>query len=224
MMKTYYDDIPDYVFGKTILDIGSGDGSSQLQSIHKDKFLSADYLGLDVRAPILDKKMHIFSADIVNFEFETKRVWDTILAIAVMEHIPFSKWELLFEKLCSWVSPNGYLVVMTPSAENINNYIYSKDYLSHKNNPMYGLNSPSNCHVVFDITPKLLRFVMPKAKIKELRCSISDIPFREDGESFLWAIGRLIKRILTFHPYFYQHIRKIGRKKHLLAIWCNKEG
>jgi len=217
MTEIYYDSIPDYVFGKTILDIGSGDGSSQLNSVHKDKFLLADYFGLDIRANILDNKMNIIHGDIVDFEFQKEQVWDTILAIAVVEHIPFSEWELLFEKLRSWVAPNGYLVVMTPSAEKLDKYIHSKDYSSHKNNPLYGLNSPSNCHVVFDITPKILRFVMPNAKVKELRCSVFDIPFREEGESVWWATLRLVKRIITLHPY----IRKIGKKKHLLAIWKN---
>lgn len=219
MIENYYDSIPEYVFGKRILDIGSGDGSSQLGSIHKDKFLSAEYFGIDIRANVLDSKMHIFNADIVDFDFDINCKWDTILAIAVIEHIPFSKWELLFKKLRSWVAPNGYLVVMTPSAEKLNNYIYSKDYLSHKNNPLYGLGSKSNCHVVFDITPKILRFVMPNAKVKELRKSFSHVPFREDSESFLWAILRLIKRFVTRHPY----VRNIGGKRHLLAIWKNSQ-
>lgn len=211
----YYDLIPDRVFsdGGSILELGSGDGSSQLGSRHADRF-RRDYLGIDFRddlTPLLNVVQENF------LDFETSERYDLVLAIAVLEHIPLSCWPLLFEKMSQWVKSGGHVVVLVPHDEQLRSYVTSEDYnFCKKNYPVIGYGGP--CHVVHGITPKVLRHFLPAACVSEVR---HHIVFRDPQESLVRASARFVKRLLTGHRFVWRGLR---RKKHLLvAIWRKSE-
>ncbi|MCK5239734.1 MAG: methyltransferase domain-containing protein [Candidatus Thorarchaeota archaeon] len=206
--SVYYNMIPDYVFADKMIEIGPGDGTSQLTSRHKDKFLSSDYIGIDLRPSGPDSLLKIVEGDLL--EYETSETYGTVFAIAVAEHIQVSKWAALFEKLKSWVAPGGYLIVLVPDDERVEDFIKGKDLkYYHEHYP------PNvNCHVVFGINPNVLKYYMPGARVNRIR---RQILLREPGEPMKRVVGRFLKRMVKGHHYAWDGIL---RKKHvLLGIW-----
>ncbi|MFW9890115.1 MAG: class I SAM-dependent methyltransferase [Candidatus Thorarchaeota archaeon] len=212
----YYDVLPDYIFPEkpTILEIGCGDGASQLASRHADKFRNAEYLGLDLRTDIAPK-LNVIEGDIL--DFESDQTFDIVLAIAVIEHIPFSAWPKLFRKMKGFVRPGGYLAVLVPHDERLSEYVDSADYhycLEHYPDGEHGV----PCHVVHGITSHVISHFVPSATNIELR---RQVRFREAGESRIKAALRFIRRFFAGHPYVWDGLR---RKKYvLLSIWKKNE-
>ena len=212
----YYDLLPNNIFREngTILEMGCGDGNSQVESRHKSHFLGKGYIGLDIRSDI-SPKINIMNADV--FDYDTDDKFDTVLAIAVIEHIPFSNWPKLFDKLKTWTKKDGYMGILVPHDERLSDYITSLDY-EHclKHYPVLGHGVP--CHVVHGITEKVLRHFLPGADVFEVRRKLN---FREEGEGLLRPSLRFVKRVLTRHKY----IRDWWfRKRYLLvAIWKNTD-
>jgi len=204
----YYDLLPDYILSDKILEIGPGNGVSQLTSRHQKRFLEADYLGIDLRTPPEDCRLRVLEGDV--FEYTTSDHYGTVLAIAVVEHIPISKWPKLFKKLKSWVAPGGYLAVLVPDDERLESYVRSNDlkyYLKHY--PPH-----VNCHVVFGITPSVLRVFMSGSKIRRIRRRLL---LRQPNEPLGRSLLRFFRRVLTLHPYAWDGIMR--KKELLLAIW-----
>jgi len=137
---THYDFIPEHLLEGSILDVGCGDMSNQTKSKYRDLFLKKlqtfDYCGIDIEQDI--------------FKWESKTLFDTVLAIHVIEHIPLQQWELLFSRLRSFVAPQGHLVIGTPYKQQNSAYY------------QYFKGPPAQKHVVFDIDEYLIRnFIAP---------------------------------------------------------------
>ena len=131
--NTHYDAIPPQFLQGTVLDVGCGDFSNQTKSKYSGHILgmlaTLDYVGIDIEQDL--------------FKWETDTLFDTVLAIHVVEHIDISKWPLMFKRLTSWVKKGGYLIIGTP--HNQSSLVYKK-YKGPENQR----------HVVFGITDKLI--------------------------------------------------------------------
>lgn len=194
--------------------MGCGDGNSQIESRHKSHFLNNGYVGLDIRSD-LASKINIVNADV--FDYETDKKFDAVLAIAVIEHIPFSYWPKLFDKLKSWTNEGGYIAILVPHDEMLTEYITSVDYkhcLEHY--PVVNHGVP--CHVVHGINGKVLQHFLPRAEIIEVRRKLH---FREKGEGLIRPTLRFIKRILTRHKYI--RMWWFRKKYVIMAIWKNED-
>lgn len=204
---TRYDFTPVEAFKGRLLELGAGLGANQLLSKHKELFLEADregrYLGLEISdyddTPAL---LTIQKGDILEADFQPES-WDTIMMADVIEHIPLRDWPPLFEKLKRWLRPHGYVVLSCPYREPIMSFT------------AFYVHSYHNWHVVFDISKPLIWHFLPNARIT----TKSYFQWRAKGENHLWAFGRLIKRLLTRHPYGVLSIRD----DRLEAVW-QKEG
>ncbi len=113
---THYDAIPEELLLGETLDVGCGDFSNQHKSRHSSLILFAlaelRWCGIDVEQDL--------------FKWETHTLFDTVLAIHVIEHVPKEKWYMMFEKLCGWVKPGGSLVIGTPYRQSPNVYKHFK--------------------------------------------------------------------------------------------------
>lgn len=197
-LEEYVNLIPDYVFGDTLLDVGAGIGFSQLNSRHKEKFRelndNGSYLGIEIEI-IGDPLLNMKEIDIL--QFETNKKFDTVLAISVLEHISYRKWPVLAKKLKSWINKGGYLVIIVPAKEKIDGR------LDQSNIDYY------NQHVVFGVTKKVLKHFYPNSMILTRKISV----FRREGESFVHAVGRLIKRCVLSRPYY------LSKEDAYIVIW-----
>ena len=203
----HYDHIPAYTFkksGNTILDVGCMDANSATASIHGEIFQKADaqdaYLGIDIQEYDPHYLKNIIRGDI--FDFDTQRKFNLILALHVLEHIPFDKWSTIFEKLKGLTSPNGYLVIEVPHRERPKRY--------RKAYQKYG-------HCVFDIDESLLREFIPDLIFLHRTEKRTYRHFRIPDEGLLRPIVRFIVRIVTLHEHSY--FRHIGTVQMLTAIW-----
>jgi trans-aconitate methyltransferase len=198
----YYDQIPDELLNGRICEVGAGSGENQLWSRHKDRFLElnreGNYIGIDI-ADRKKTELNIQQIDVLEWTPEEK--FDTVIAIELIEHIQFREWSELFEVLKSLVRPGGVLYLSTPYNQRLENYIQSYE------NQTQG--DPFQVHVTFGITESILRHFLPGVK-----CIVKKrYNFREEGESFAWALARCLKRVVTRHPYAKPSMVK------LFAIW-----
>lgn len=191
-----YDRLPEYIFANNILEIGARNGVPQLESRHRERFLNANYIGIDILDWKNESPLNIEIIDIFDFKSKSES-FDLILAIAVFEHIIFSKWERLFEICLKLLKPNGYLVIVVPNNQLLGDFLKSIDYQTSKR-LMREFNSDVSIHQVFSITPSVFRYFLPQCNIKKIR---KKIIFRDSGETRRWACLRFIKRFFTFHPY-----------------------
>lgn len=113
-----YDDIPKQMLRGKILDIGAGVGHTQLLSKHAGLFRRKDangeYLGIDIYlidAPLLN----INESDFLTWEPDT--TYDTILALNIIEHIPYKSWSAFFKKAKRLLNKDGWLIVSAPYRE-----------------------------------------------------------------------------------------------------------
>ena len=195
----HYDNIPDCVFGNSILDIGCMDGSNALRSKHGIKFVQAvsdgKYIGVDVTDYSDRYLAPIITMDIR--DFDTDRKFDLVLCLHLVEHIPYEEWTVLFTKLRSFVSEGGYLVIDVP----YNEPTYESDKLYD--------------HVVFHIKEKTLCEYFPDAHFFKYKAR--NYPhWKDSNESHLKALVRFIHRIITRHPYRYRRFRN------LVVVWKNE--
>jgi SAM-dependent methyltransferase len=197
---TFYDDIPASWFKdvKSILEIGAADGWNQINSIHAEVFRNARYLGLD-SVEQQEPYLNILKTDIQSFD--TAERFDVVLLCHVIEHIPYQSWKRLFRKFRSWLKPNGRLIISCPYDEQYDGINHSVDW------------SP---HVVFNITPQLLKEFMPNMRYY-LQGKGLPIVFREKGEGIVKPFLRLILRALRGSNLFY---RFIPCARQIIAVQC----
>jgi len=182
----HYNDIPeDLLQGeKKILEFGPATGLNHLISVHRDFFIENNkarrYLGIDLE-PYEDHYLTIEQGDIRHFQTDQK--FDIVLALHVIEHIELEYWASVLERLCSFVAPEGYLILGTPHNEPPNT---------------------SEQHLVSRITPTTFLDFLPDAEITKFKTGYS---FAEDGARFAWALLRYIKRWFTRHSYVIQTTR-----------------
>lgn len=177
-----YDLIPNGFIKGKILEISAGNEEwssefpPQLKSKHRDKFVSKNYLGIDLEPP-RNNLLGIIKQDVLTYDPDT--TFDTILMIDVIEHIPFEKWKVVFGKINSWLNPGGYLILSTP---------YNEPYVSPH---------PWN-HCVFEINEKMISTFLHNADIK-----IYSHPYLlgTEEENKIWAFFRHVKRRLKNHPF-----------------------
>lgn len=192
-----YDMIPAQFLRGKILEIGARWGQYQMLSKHKERFISEDYYGIDIEFD--ECSLNIERADVL--EWETTEKWDTILALDIIEHIPYRDWPVLFEKMRRWLRSGGHLIVSCPYKERIANF------------PSRFLEDHKMAHVVFGIDKKLLHRWMPDAKFAFTWTY--EFP-RVEGERLIKSVLRAVKRIFTLHKYAFLWV---PRRRHILAFW-----
>ena len=171
-----YDAIPEHFIGESVLEVGCSDNI--LESKLRNKILEAKpYVCVDVtdKTPCFP----IIHADILKYRFERK--YDTIIMIEVLEHVHLRDWNTLVNKLKANVNLGGYLIISVPAHQKL------EDYLTYWNTSYFEI------HTIFQITRKALRFLFPEFSLKHVRY----IVFNPDHKSFVWALGRLLKRLLV---------------------------
>jgi SAM-dependent methyltransferase len=198
----YYDQIPDNLLKGRVCEIGAGSGENQLWSRHKKRFFELSRCGNYIGIDIADRKKTVLNIQQIDvLEWTPKEKFDTVIAIELIEHIQFREWEELFKVLISLVKPGGVLYLSTPYNQQL------EDYIQGCKNQTQG--DPFQVHVTFGITESVIHHFLPGAK-----CIVKKrYNFREEGESFLWALARYLKRVVTRHPYTKPSMVK------LFAIW-----
>ena len=134
----------------TVLDVGCGDFTHQMESKNRPFFIDAvlqkRYTGIDIKPNFWN---FILREDI--FELQIDPVYDLVMCLEMAEHIKIQKWPELFARLKGLVKKDGVLYVSVPYQE-------PKDS---------GMTDPnSQCpHVVFDIKAHELEYYLPDARI-----------------------------------------------------------
>lgn len=198
-LKNSYEDI-DYIPFKwiakatNVLDIGCGDGRTQVASKYGEWFKEMDemgkYLGIDADTfPDKALKNIVYGTSITNVDEIS--MFDCVLCINVLEHIPVEEWDAVIEKMRGLTMPGGIVIINTPYLQG------TKDYV-HKYPPPKG-------HIVFDIDETTIASRMDGFILLDQYVNRSNT-FDGDGVSFVWAILRWIKRVITRNPY-----RKSGK-------------
>ncbi len=208
-----YKAIPNKFLNDKILELGSGNGITQLCSKHAERFLSKDYLGIDF---LVDKTyLNIFNIDVFDFDFSSYS-YNSLLAVAIFEHIDFYLWDRLFKTCLTNLNEKGYIIIIVPFKEKVEVFYsstYPKTIQQMKENNFY------SGHRVFYITKKVFKLMLGKpVYIKRVR---QRIHFKEKEEKMLWAILRFIKRLITFHPYVWNYF--LGKDSCLLFIYQKNE-
>ena len=191
-----YNSIPYEVLKSPILEFGPGEGLRQVQCKHKDVFLTADYLGIDLLKPEFPE-LNIIQGDIL--DFESGKQFQTIIMIGVLEHISLDQWPLVAEKLKSLCLKGGNVVLFVPHKESIDNYmVYKGD------------------HLVYGITKKFMDYFFPGANIS----MIYDQRIRY-GErfGFLKAAGRFVKSLIFLEK---RALKIIPQRVGLLVVWSKE--
>jgi len=170
---------------KSILDVGCSDGSMAKFSRYGPIFDrvndAGNYLGLDIQE-FEYTYYNIVKRDVRGFIAE--RDYDLVIASHVVEHIEIEEWPRTLTELFSCVAEGGYLVINVPFRERERGYTCECEAMNHK---------------VYGIDKKMLERFLPGGRYLY---SIGKWPhFREEGEFLLYAILRLIYRVLTSHPY-----------------------
>ena len=117
----------------------------------------------------------------------------------MLEHICFYDWEKVIAKLKGLLKKGGILIISVPNNQQMEEYIKKEtNYTRYK------------MHVTFSITKNVMKRFFPNAKINVVR----KWWFKEPNESFIWALLRHVKRIITWHhfvsyrilPKFYSYV------------------
>ena len=192
------------------MEIGARIGEGQLASRHRDTFLAkskdTSYLGIDLLPKPKECLLNINQIDFYDLDDEVR--FDTILALEVVEHLCLRDWSRFFERIKSMLNPDGYAFITTPYNEPTEKIV---EYLDSFDTEAFG------GHVTYGITPKVVEAWFQGAEFSRKRHRIY---WREDGASRLRAFARLVKRIITRHPYAWGWT---GLKASSLIVLWNKE-
>jgi len=188
----HYNEIPDFVFtGGGILDIGSNDGYGAYHSRHRERFLTSDYLGVDVGVFDFTYLEPIIRSDFL--KFETDKAFDTIIFSHLLEHFDIGRWPEIFDRLRGLLSDTGFLVVNVPYKEETH-----------------------TVHSVLHIDEALLlRFCPFQNFIKCYEHNHDRVKFRDSKENIIKALVRFAYRIVTNHKY---SIVRTFKKKHVRLV------
>lgn len=205
----HYNEIPldSIKDAKSILDVGSSNGIMAKFSKYSDLFdkinARGNYLGIDCQMFSYTHYL-ITQADVL--DFEPTRKYDLVLALHIIEHFDIGQWKMLFDKLYSWVSEKGYLVVATPFKQKEPLYQNGLDCMKHK---------------VFHIDEQLLGQFLPNGIFI---CSGERYYyFRDKGESLFYAFLRFFYRIITFHPYSFLKNLHLTKSQRITGVWQKNE-
>ena len=179
----HYDEIPSYILGKNILDVGSADCYGAYHSKHKLHFRTNNYLGLDIQhfdRPYMQK----ITRNI--FEFETDHKFDTIIMSHVLEHFPITEWSNLFSKILSLLEPRGFVIINVPYQQQKAPFV-DNEYMHHKT-----LNIDRNV---------LLSFLPFQKFYYGYNENHDRVIFRNHGENLFYALARFFYRIIKGHKY-----------------------
>ena len=191
-----YNIIPEKALKSPILEVGAGEGLRQIECKHKDVFLQSEYLGIDLLKPI-KSELNIIQADILSFK--TDRKFKTIIMVGTLEHIALDKWPSAVQQLKDLCSAGGNIIIYVPYRESVNRYmIHAGD------------------HLVYGITKEFMWHFFPNAYIK----IIYDQMIRRHDESFIWATGRWVKRLLMLDK---KVLKIIPKRVGLLVIWNKRQ-
>lgn len=206
-----YDVVPKELFSGNILEIGARNGEAQLCSRHRKAFLRANrearYLGLDILRP-QSPELTIIPLDFFDYD-QDGQTYDLVLMLEVIEHISLRDWPLLFQKVKSCLRPNGKLFLTTPSNESAK---HLTEYL-----PLFKL-EPMGGHVVYSITPEMVRLFLPNAKFRIIR---KRYPFKTETESWFRALARFMKRVLLHQPLAFVWLKL--ELNALVVLWTKPE-
>ena len=209
-----YNAIPKKFLKGKILEVGCGTGLTQILSKHSDSFRPQDYLGFDC-INFETNYLNIVKGEAVSFDYSSYK-YDTLLAVAIAEHIDFYQWEELIKKWKENLNENGYLVIMTPFKECAEQFYKQYFEKVKKETEQHGIYIS---HRTFYITKKTFQAFLGKPYyFKRVR---QHLHWREKGETLLWAIMRFIKRVITFHPYVMDNL--LGRNKCLLFVYKKEQ-
>lgn len=205
-----YNAIPkEFIKGK-ILEIGCGNGLSQILSKHSDAFQPVDYLGVDC-IDFEPSYLNMVSGEAVSLDY-SKHYYDTLLAVALIEHIDFYLWEDLLEKWKKNLSPGGHIIIITPFKERPDEHFNQYSERVKESTARHGIYLG---HRVFYITKKTFECFLGKPYyFKRIRQALQ---FREKGETLLWAVLRFVKRVLTRHPFVTDHLT--GKNKCMIFVY-----
>lgn len=190
-----YNVIPDHILNDdtTILDIGSGNGISQLASKWGSYFQKADderrYLGIDI-TDFTHTYLSIEKLDFMKAPIKEKS-YDLVIALHFVEHFYLEDWDQLFRKLKSFVSNDGYLLVACP---------YNQPSSAYDDFDSWGGHEPYR-HLTFNIKEQHFEPYLPNAEtwIRPKK----RYPFWEDGKGWIYANLRYIKRRIV-RQHFYE--------------------
>lgn len=200
-----YNAIPHDLFRGKVLEVGARDGEAQLASVHRERFLSADYLGLDVR-PSSSTRLRIEEGDFLSFCMPD--TYDTILMLEVAEHLCLRTWPLLFERVRYCLRDGGRLFMTVPYRESPDNlWMYVG---------LFGRERYAG-HVTYGIDRRMVRLFLPDAKMWVIR---KRYPFKTPDESWVWAFARFAKRVLLHEPLAWNWLRLELRA--LIVVWTKE--
>jgi len=202
-----YNAIPSELLTGAILEIGARYGEAQLASRHRDRFLQAvqedRYVGIDV---LRSECTELPITDIDFFELSAgTQSYDHVLMLEVAEHICLRDWPRLFTKIRGCLRPGGSAFVTVPFKEQAKRLA---EYL-----PVFRL-EPMGGHVVYGITPGMIRLFLPGAKCHVIR---KHYPFKTVDESWFRALARFGKRVMLHEPLAWNWLRL--ELNALVVVW-----
>ncbi len=129
-----------YIKNKNVLEVGCGYGSfTYLMSLYSS---SVDAIDIDkkiISSAKFSENVNYYNISIE--EYETKKKYDTIVCLQVIEHIKNDIFAI--EKMKKLLKDNGYIIISTPSSDELKKYKFPivkilKKIISNKNNKFIG--------------------------------------------------------------------------------------
>jgi len=114
---------------KEILDVGSGIGFATVclaELWPKSNFVGIDYDKEAVRvARLFNHASNVTYLEKDFFQYKSRKTYDYIFALEVMEHVPASQHDELIKKCMALLAPEGKLFISTPNALDAKDDSYS---------------------------------------------------------------------------------------------------
>ncbi len=114
--------LPQLISGKTVLDLGAGNGRNTLYLLNLGYQVTAvdsSDEGLRVlrdRAGKNNKNLQLVQSDVT--QFTTDKTYDAVLAIGLLHFLPINEAEKLVKNMQDWTKPNGVNIVAVKMTQN----------------------------------------------------------------------------------------------------------